>query len=98
MYCTEASTAGTSAAARKCTGTSRFPTSVARRSSSAHSGEATESGLMTNTKLFAASMPVPSSRRQGAPGGMSSLSIQMLRPRASSASLSRNTNAWSRRE
>jgi hypothetical protein len=53
---------------------------------------------MTNTNASAASMPVPSSRRHGAPGGMSSASIQMFRPRRSSASFSRMTKGWSRRE
>jgi hypothetical protein len=71
---------------------------VARASSTPHSVEATESGLITNTNAFAASIPVPSSRRHGAPGGMSALSTQMCRPRVSRDSLCRYSNGWSRRE
>ena len=94
-YCTAASPAGTPSAGRRSTGTRRFPSSSARESSLPHSGEATDSGLMTKTKASAASMPEPSSSRQGAPAGMSSASTQTTWPPASSALFSARTNSVS---
>ena len=82
-------TGRTPSAGRRSTGTRRFPSSSARDSSLPHSGEATDSGLMTKTKASAASIPEPSSSRQGAPAGMSSASTQTTWPPPSSALFSR---------
>jgi hypothetical protein len=87
-----------SSASRKRSGIVLFPSSTARSSSFRHSGETTESGLITKMNESAASIPDPSSRRHGAAGGMSSASIQTFRPSLSNALFSSKTKSRSRCE